>query len=85
MRRMLVESAWTYRHPPKIGRAKLYRLEQAPPVVREMAWRAQVQLTKRYRALSAGGEKSTVVCTAIARELVGFMWAIGRQVTPQAS
>ncbi|MFO1114426.1 MAG: IS110 family transposase [Beijerinckiaceae bacterium] len=85
VRRMLVESAWTYRHPPKIGRAKLYRLQQAPPIVREIAWKAQVRLTKRYRVLSAGGKKSTVVCTAIARELVGFMWAIGRQVTPQAS
>ncbi|ESW70566.1 hypothetical protein X773_28225 [Mesorhizobium sp. LSJC285A00] len=37
---MLVESAWAYRHPPKIGKPKLYRLEQAPLKVREIAWKA---------------------------------------------
>jgi len=77
---MLVESAWTYRHPPKIGKMKLYKLEQTTPRVREIAWKAQCRLTARYRALSARGKRSTVVCTAIARELAGFMWAIGREV-----
>jgi transposase len=79
VRHMLVESAWTYRHPPKIGKAKLYRLESAPPKVREIAWKAQSRLTARYRALSARGKKTTVVCTAIARELVGFMWSVARE------
>ena len=72
----LVESAWTYRHPPKIGVKKLYRMEAAPPKVREIAWKAQTRLTARYRALSARGKKATIVCTAIARELVGFMWSV---------
>lgn len=80
VRHMLVESAWTYRHPPKIGKTKLYRLEQAPPVVREIAWKAQSRLTARYRKLVARGKRTTVVCTAIARELVGFMWAVAREV-----
>ncbi len=40
VRHMLVESAWTYRHPPKIGKAKLYHLEAVPPKVREIAWKA---------------------------------------------
>ena len=55
---------------------KLYRMEQAPSRVREIAWKAQTRLTARYRALSGRGKKTTVVCTAIARELVGFMWAV---------
>ncbi|XRZ45475.1 IS110 family transposase [Bradyrhizobium ganzhouense] len=80
VRHMLVESAWTYRHPPKIGKTKLYRLEQASPAVREIAWKAQSRLTARYRKLAACGKRTTVVCTAIARELVGFMWAVARQV-----
>jgi transposase len=67
VRHMLVESAWTYRHPPKVGAEKLYRLEAAPPRVREIAWKAQSRLTARYRALSGRGKKTTVVCTAIAR------------------
>lgn len=79
VRHMLVESAWTYRHPPRIGKTKLYRLEQAPPKVREIAWKAQTRLTARYRMLIARGKRTTVVCTAIARELVGFMWAVARQ------
>jgi hypothetical protein len=54
-------------------------LEQAPPKVREIAWKAQSRLTARYRMLSARGKRTTVVCTAIARELVGFMWAIARE------
>ena len=79
VRHMLVESAWTYRHPPRIGKAKLYRLEAAPPRAREIAWKAQTRLTARYRALTRRGKKTTVVCTAIARELVGFMWSMARE------
>lgn len=82
VRHMLVESAWTYRHPPKIGKTKLYRLEQAPPKVREIAWKAQTRLSARYRKLAARGKRTTVVCTAIARELVGFMWAVAREAAP---
>lgn len=50
VRHMLVESAWTYRHPPRVGAKKLYRLEQTTPKVREIAWKAQSRLTARYRA-----------------------------------
>lgn len=45
---------------------------------RETAWKMQAHLTKRYRALIAQGKRSTVAITAVARELVGFMWAIAR-------
>ena len=76
---MLVECAWTYRYPPRIGKRKLYRLEEVSSSVREIAWKAQTRLTARYRMLSARGKKSTVVCTAVARELAGFMWAIARR------
>jgi transposase len=79
VRHMLVESAWTYRHPPRIGAKKLYKLERTSPVIREIAWKAQTRLTARYRSLSAKGKKTTVVCTAVARELVGFMWSVGRE------
>lgn len=79
VRHMLVESAWTYRHPPKVGAKKLYRMEQAPPKVREIAWKAQSRLTARYRTLIGRGKRTTVVCTAIARELSGFMWAVARE------
>jgi transposase len=67
VRQMLVESVWTYRHPPRVGEAKLYRLERTTPKVREIAWKAQSRLTARYRSLIAKGKKTPIVCTAIAR------------------
>lgn len=82
MRQLLVESAWSYRYAPKVGARKLYLLEKTTPAVREIAWKAQSRLCARYRALTAKGKKSTVVCTAVARELVGFMWAAAREAQP---
>lgn len=78
VRHMLVESAWTYRHGPKVGAKKLHRLEQAPPGVREIAWKAQARLTARFRMLSGRGKKTTVICTA-KPALVGFVWAVARE------
>ena len=82
VRHLLVESAWTYRHPPRVGAKKLAQLERVPPEVREIAWKAQSRLTARYRALAARGKKLTVVCTAVARELAGFMWSVARESRP---
>jgi transposase len=82
VRHLLVESAWTYRHPPRVGLAKLAKLECVSPRVREIAWKAQSRLTARYRALTARGKKTTVTCTAIARELAAFMWAVAREAQP---
>lgn len=82
VRRALVESAWTYRHPARVGKDKLYQHRRVSPAVRDIAWKAQTRLCSRYRALSARGKKLTVAVTAIARELAGFIWAIGRKVKP---
>ena len=82
MRHLLVESAWTYRHPPRVGATKLAKLARVSPKVREIAWKAQSRLTARYRALTARGKKTTVTCTAIARELAAFMWAVAREARP---
>lgn len=54
-------------------------MEHAPSQVREIAWKAQSRLTARYRRLAGRGKRTTVVCTAIARELAGFMWAVARE------
>jgi transposase len=82
IRQLLVESAWTYRFPPRVGVKKQRKLDQVSPKIREIAWKAQSRLSARYRAFVARGKKSTVACTAIARELVGFMWAIAMEVQP---
>lgn len=80
VRQALVESAWSYRHPPRTSQNKHYILEHLPPAVRDIAAKAQSRLCARYRALSQRGKKLTVAVTAIARELAGFIWAIGREV-----
>jgi transposase len=80
VRRTLIEGAWTYRHLPRTGPAKLRLHERVSPAVRDIATRAQMRLCTRYRALSGRGKRLTVTITAIARELAGFVWAIGREV-----
>jgi transposase len=81
LRRLLIEAAWNYRYPARIGGRLQKRQEGQPAAVRDIAWRAQVRLTHRYRRLSARGLQHNKVCVAIARELAGFVWSIGQQVT----
>jgi transposase len=80
-RRMLVECSWSYQHPPRVGAHKQHKVDAAPPAVREIAWKAQCRLHKRYRALIRRGKLKTVAVTALARELAGFIWAINREIT----
>ena len=80
-RRVLVESAWSYRHPPRIGKDKQKKVAATSPAVRAIAWKAQHRLYGRYRALTRRGKLKTVVITAIARELAGFVWAVNRELT----
>jgi transposase len=83
-RRMLIEAAWSYRYPPRVAKDKAEIIVRLPKPVRDIAWKAQLRLCQRYRALGAGGKRPTVVVAAIARELCGFVWAIGREVQPAA-
>ena len=80
-RHMLVECCWSYQHPPRVGVQKQHKVDAAPPAVREIAWKAQCRLHKRYRALIRRGKLKTVAITAVARECAGFIWAIGREIT----
>jgi hypothetical protein len=83
-RRLLIESAWAYRHPPRVGKDKQAKVAAAPRAVREIAWKAQHRLYKRYRALIRNGKLKTVAITAVARELAAFIWAVGRQIANTA-
>jgi transposase len=83
-RRLLIEAAWCYRFPARISRPLLLRQEEQPKPICEIAWKAQLRLCARYRKLARTGKPANVVTVAIARELVGFVWAIARQVLPAA-
>jgi transposase len=76
-RRVLVEAAWHYRHPPRLGKALAERQEGQPEAVRLHAMRAQRRLYRRSQELERR-MVSTKAVTALARELVGFVWALLR-------
>lgn len=84
-RTALVEAAWQYRHPARIAREKQARVDATSEAARGIAWKAQTRLAARFRHLSRKGKRPVVVATAIARELAGFVWAIGQQVRPKAA
>ena len=77
LRRIVVEAAWSYRHRPAIGPRLRKRLEGVPEPIKEIAWKAQIRLSKRYVRLAAAGKDQRKIITAVGRELVGFIWAIG--------
>jgi transposase len=83
-RRRLIEAAWSYRYPPRVAKEKAEIVVRLPKPVGAIAWKAQLRLCRRFRTLSAGGKRPTVVAAAIARELSGFVWAIGQEVKPAA-
>ena len=80
LRRIVVESAWCYRHLPRVGARLRKRQEGIPAEIIEIAWKAQNRLHKRYRKLTMAGKDKKKVITAVARELLGFIWAIGVKV-----
>ena len=80
VRRVLVESAWSYRFPARKTTRMRYRASAVPPTVQAMAWAAQKRLCARYRHLYHAGKAKCVVTTAVARELVGFIWALACEV-----
>ena len=77
LRRIAVEAAWSYRLRPGIGPKLRQRQQGLPEEIKEIAWKAQHRLSKRYAKLTAAGKDQRKIVTAVARELLGFIWAIG--------
>lgn len=74
-RRILIESAWHYRHRPAIGARLRASQKGQPPSVIAISWKAQQRLYKKYWGISNRKEKNIAV-TAVARELIGFVWSV---------
>lgn len=86
VRRVLVEAAWTYRHPARKSALLQRRALRTSEAVQDIAWKAQKRLCSRYWSLQDRGKLKVQVCTAISRELAGFIWAIGQTLpTPAAN
>ncbi len=83
-RRVLIEGAWSYRFPAKVSAEIQTRIEGLPKTIQGIGWKAQVRLCKRFRRLTSRGKHGNVVVTAIAREMLAFMWAIAHEVSIEA-
>ena len=73
-----MEAAWTYRHHPNV-QGRVLRRQRSLALSEEakrIAWKAQQRLHKRFTALAARGKNKNQIVTALARELLGFVWAI---------
>ena len=81
-RSLLFEAAWSYRLPAKVGQAMWLKQRGIAQAWRDISWKAQVRLSSRYRKLVGRGKKSNVAVTAVARELLGFVWAIATSSMP---
>jgi len=79
LRRVLIESAWCYQFRPGVSGSLRKRQQTLPDDVKEIAWKAQHRLHARYRKLTAAGKNKGQIVTALGREMLGFIWAIGVQ------
>ena len=79
-RRLLVEGAHSYRYTANISKELQIRQEGLPKEVIDTAWKAQLRLCKRYQKLMQRGKHRNVVITAIAREMIAYIWSISREV-----
>ena len=84
VRRVAVEAAWSHRFPARKTRCIEKRAEKTTPEIQAIAWEAQKRLCGRYRTLRKAGKEKNVAVTAVARELVGFMWAIACECSGKA-
>jgi transposase len=81
LRRILVEAAWHYRHVPAMSKELRRRNQGVAPGVQRIAWEAQKRLNKRMYHLIHKGKCVHKAVTALARELAGFIWAVGQEKT----
>lgn len=79
-RRLLVEGAHTYRYAANISTDMQKRQEGLPKNIIDIAWKAQLRLCKRYKKMIAKGKHYNLVVTAIAREMIAYIWAIAKEV-----
>lgn len=74
-RRLLVEAAWHYQRPPRIGATLRNRQHGQPDHVLAIAWRAQHRLHHVHQRLRQRGKHPNLATAAVARELTCFCWA----------
>lgn len=79
-RRLLVEGAHTYRYAANISTELQLRQEDLGKAIVDIAWKAQLRLCRRYQTMLRRGKHYNVIVTAIAREMIAYIWAISREI-----
>jgi len=85
VRRVAIEAAWHYRNAPRVGAALRARQDGVSPTINSLTWKAQHRLNLKFRRLVGRGKPKQVAVVAVARELLGFVWAVARQVSRSSS
>jgi len=83
-RRILIEAAWAYRFSPKVSREMQIRIQHQSLNLQKRSWDAQIRLCRRFAQLKARGKEYNKVVTAVARELLGFIWDIAQRFNPES-
>lgn len=83
VRRLLIESSWSYRYQPAVKGKLKKRQEGKPGSILTISWKAQQRLHKKYYRLLARGKANNSAITAVAREFAGFVWAIAQEIEEQ--
>jgi transposase len=77
VRRIAVEAAWHYQRRSSVGRTVARRRKDQPRELLDIARRCDLRLNRKFQRMTSRGKRSTVAAVAVARELIGFIWAIG--------
>ncbi|WP_025693364.1 IS110 family RNA-guided transposase [Paenibacillus zanthoxyli] len=85
IRHVIVESAWAYRHSPSLKGKLCARQEGQDPEAKRIAWKAQHRLHQKYHQITSRGNAGKKAAVAVARELIGFIWAIGCEIEKKHS
>jgi transposase len=82
VRRIAVEAAWHYQRRPSSGRVVMRRRKGQSKELLDIARRCDLRLNRKFQRMTSRGKRSTVAAVAVARELMGFIWAVGQLVHP---
>jgi len=82
MRHIVVEAAWHYQRRPSEGPRIKARRKNQPQALVDIAKKCDLRLNRKFHRMTSRGKRSTVAAVAVARELVGFIWAIGQIAHP---
>ncbi|TCL53495.1 transposase [Hydrogenispora ethanolica] len=85
VRSVIIEAGWHYLKKPVVGKALQKRQANLSEAVITIAWKAQQRLNHKYRKIAAKGKPRQVAVVAVARELLGFVWAMANQVAKENS